>query len=77
MTSYIVHLLEDCLCERASRSFSYWWKASDGLNLVSWQVGKNLVFDFTVADMLANSYLTSTSITGCSAVDLAASRKED
>ena len=49
----------------------------DGLTLVSWQVGKNLVCDVTVTDTLANSYLTSTSITAGSAADLAASHKED
>ena len=52
-------------------------KHPNGLTLIPWQVGKNLVWDVTVADTLVNSYLTSTSITAGSAADLAASRKED
>ena len=49
-------------------------KHLDCLTLVPWQVGNNLVWDVTIADRLANFYLTSTLITAGSAVDLAASR---
>ena len=39
-------------------------KRPDGLTLIPWQVGKNLVslWDVTVVDTIANSYLTSTSL---------------
>ena len=52
-------------------------KRPDGLTLVPWQFGKNLVWDVTVADTVANSYFTSASITAGNAADLDASRKED
>ena len=52
-------------------------KRLDGLTLVHWQVGRNLVCDVTVTDTLANSYLTSMAIIAGSAANLAASRKED
>ena len=48
-------------------------KHPEGLTSVPWQVGKNLAWVVTVADTLANSYLTLTSLT---AAELAASRKE-
>ena len=51
-------------------------KRLDGLSLVPWQVGKNLPRDVTVADTLANSYLTSNPITAGSATDFDTSRKE-
>ena len=47
-------------------------KRPDSLTLIPWQVGKNLVWNVTVA----NSYLTSTSVTASSAAELATSRKE-
>ena len=37
--------------------------------IIPWQVGKNLIWDVTMADMLVNS--------AGKAADLAASRKED
>jgi hypothetical protein len=52
-------------------------KRPDGLTLVPWQAGKNAVWDVTVADTLATSYVASTSVTAGSAAELAASRKED
>ena len=53
-------------------------KRPGGLTLVPWQVGKNLVWNVTVIDAIANSYLTSTSlIAGRAAAKLAASRKEE
>ena len=52
-------------------------KRPDGLTLVPWQAGKNLVWDVTVTDTIASSYLKSTSITAGSAAELAASRKEE
>ena len=51
-------------------------KRPDDLTLIPWQAGKNLVWDITVVSTIANSYLTSTSVTAGSADDLAASRKE-
>jgi hypothetical protein len=52
-------------------------KRPDGLTVVPWQAGKNAVWDVTVADTLAASYVASTSVTAGSAVELAATRKED
>ena len=52
-------------------------KRPDGLTLVPWKAGKNVVWDVTVADTLATSYLSSTSITAGSAAELAANRKEE
>ena len=36
-----------------------------GLTLIPWQVSKNLVWDVTVLDTIANSYLTSTLCSNC------------
>ena len=47
-------------------------KCPDGLTLIPWQVGKNLVWDVAVADTIANSYLTSTSVIADSTAELAA-----
>ena len=52
-------------------------KRPDGLTLIPCQVDKNLVWDVTVVDTIANSYLTSTSVTAGSTAELAASRKEE
>ena len=51
-------------------------KHPDGLTLIPWQVGNNLVWDVAVIDTMANSYLMSPSVTAGSAAELAASRKE-
>ena len=51
-------------------------KRPDGLTLVPWQVGKNLVWFVTVKDTLANSLLKSTLLTDGSVAVLAASRKK-
>jgi len=51
-------------------------KRPDGLTLVPWQAGRNMVWDVTVIDTLAASYLPSTSTTAGSAAEIAASRKE-
>jgi hypothetical protein len=52
-------------------------KRPDGLTLVPWQFGKNAVWDVTVTDTLATSYLSLTSFTAGSAAELAATRKEE
>ena len=51
-------------------------KWPDGLTNVPWQAGKSALWDVTVADTLADSYLASTSLTAAAAAELAATRKE-
>ena len=51
-------------------------KRPDGLTNVPWQAGKSAVWDVTVTDILADSYLASTSVTAAAAAQLAATRKE-
>ena len=52
-------------------------KSPGGLTLIPWQIDENLLWDVTVVDTIANSYLTPTSVTAVSATELAASRKEE
>ena len=51
-------------------------KRPDGLTLIPWREGRCLVWDVTVADTTAASYLPSTSISAGSAAELAAVRKQ-
>ena len=51
-------------------------KRPDGLTLVPWQAGRSVVWDVTVIDSLATSYLASTSVTPGGAAEIAATRKE-
>ena len=51
-------------------------KWPDGLTLIPWCVGRCLVWDVTVADTTAASYLPSTSISAGSAAEWAAVRKQ-
>jgi hypothetical protein len=51
-------------------------KRPDGITNVPWQGGKTAVWDVTVSDTLADSYLSSTSVTAAAAAESAASRKE-
>jgi hypothetical protein len=51
-------------------------KRPDGLTLVPWREGRCLVWDVTVADTTATSYLASTAVLAGSAADSAAARKE-
>ena len=51
-------------------------KRPDGMTLVPWYQGKALIWDVTVADRLAASYVHSTSSTVYAAAELAASKKE-
>ena len=51
-------------------------KRPDGLTLVPWLAGKNAVWDVTVSDTLASSYLSATSVTAGSAAKLACTKKE-
>ena len=50
-------------------------KRPDGMTLVPWITGKCAVWDVTVIDTMANSYLNSTSVTAGAAAEIAASRK--
>ena len=51
-------------------------KRPDGMTLIPWQAGKNLIWDVTVADTLCASYLTITSQQPGSAAENASNRKE-
>ena len=51
-------------------------KRPDGLTLIPWREGRCLVWDVTVADTTAASYLSSTSISAGSVAELAAVRKQ-
>jgi len=52
-------------------------KRPDGLTSVPWLSGKTAVWDVTIADTLAASYLSSTSTTAGAAAEIAATRKFD
>ena len=51
-------------------------KRPDGLTQIPWQAGKCMTWDVTVTDTLAESYLPATSLSGGSAAEGAANRKE-
>ena len=51
-------------------------KRLDGFTNVPWQAGKSAVWDVTVADTLADSYLASTSMTAAAIAELVATRKK-
>ena len=51
-------------------------KRPDGMTLIPWQAGKNLIWDVTVADTLAASYLPITSQQAGKAAESASVRKE-
>ena len=51
-------------------------KRPDGLTSVPWQAGKCAIWDVTVTDTLATSYLSATASSAGSAAELAATRKE-
>lgn len=50
-------------------------KRPDGMTLVPWSTGKCAVWDVTVIDTMANSYLNSTSVTAGGAAEIASTRK--
>ena len=50
-------------------------KQPDGLTLILWQAGKFAVWDATVVNMIANSYLHQSSTSAGSVAEMAASRK--
>jgi hypothetical protein len=52
-------------------------KRPDGVTQIPWMSGKCAVWDVTVINTLADSYLSSTSVSACSAAELAAARKEE
>ena len=51
-------------------------KRPDGMTLIPWREGRCLVWDVTVADTTAASYLQSTSVSAGSAAESAATRKQ-
>ena len=51
-------------------------KRPDGMTLIPWQVGKNVTWDVTVTDTIADSYLHLSAACADSAAEGAASRKE-
>src|SRR5688572_20863851 len=51
-------------------------KRPDGLTLIPWQGGRNLIWDVTVADTLAASHLTTTSRLIGGAAESAGAKKE-
>ena len=52
-------------------------KRPDGLTLVPWTTGKSALWDVTIIDTVAASYINSTSSNAGSAAEIAASRKEE
>ena len=50
-------------------------KRPDGLTLIPWRVGRSLVWDATVIDTLAASYVSATAIRAGAAAEIAALRK--
>ena len=52
-------------------------KRPDGLSLVPWKSGKCLIWDVTIVDTMAQSYLQSTSQNACAAAEMAAERKHN
>src|SRR6218665_2514 len=50
-------------------------KRTDGLALIPWRMGRSLIWDATVTDPLAASYLPSTSVAAAAAAVQAADRK--
>jgi len=51
-------------------------KRPDGLSLIPWQCGKSIVWDVTVIDTLADSYISTTALTPGGAAEIAIRRKE-
>ena len=52
-------------------------KRPDGLTRIPWQAGRSAIWDVTVTDTLATSYLSSSSTVAGGAAERAAQRKEE
>ena len=52
-------------------------KRLDGLTLVPWSAGKNIIWEVTVFDTLAAFYIQTTSKTAGGTAQIAVTRKED
>ena len=52
-------------------------KRPDGMTLIPWAGGKNVLWDITVIDTLAASYLPSTSTAAGNAAEIATARKDE
>ena len=52
-------------------------KRPDGLSLIPWKQGENLIWDFTYSDTLCSSHYSQTSKTARKAADMAEKEKED
>ena len=80
------HFLNDLLCRAITRTgvpatkepnvlFRADGKRPDGLTLVPWREGRSVTWDVTVADTVAESYLSISSITAGATAQAAAERK--
>ena len=64
-------------CKEPSGLFRTDGKRPDGVTQIPWFSGKPAVWDVTIADTLAPSYIHHTAYTTSGAAEYAASRKED
>jgi hypothetical protein len=74
MASHITHTVVPATME-PNGLFRADGKRPDGLTLVSWREGRSVTLDVTVADTVAESYLSISSITAGAAAQAAVERK--